>query len=344
MKNKIILSLFLIFNFVNILPAQNIYKNYYDGELFVKLKNDFPIEGVVKSDSVNIDDLQFIKQLQSVFGVRLIESPFYYTKSENLKRILRLYFDEYSKVDDFIVELLDDISVEYAEKISIDKIDYIPTDYNANVQYHLAKINATRAWDITKGNSNIIVAVVDNAIQTTHDELVTNLVNGWDVADQDNDPNPPHNLFSHGTHVAGIASAVTDNVLSTGSIASIGFNIKIMPIKAQYSLGLYNTVSKGYEGVVWAAHNGADIINMSWGSNGGFDQAKQDIINDVAVTYGCILVAAAGNNSTSSLHYPAAYTNVVSVANTDEYDAKVGSSNYGNWIDISAPGNNIFHL
>jgi subtilisin family serine protease len=95
----------------------------------------------------------------------------------------------------------------------------------------------------------------------------------------------------------------------------------------------------GYDGIVWAANNGADVINMSWGGPGSGTYG-QNVIND-AWNLGSILVAAAGNDGVSTQFYPAAYNNVVSVASTAQNDQKSGFSQYGTWIDISAPGSNI---
>jgi len=102
-------------------------------------------------------------------------------------------------------------------------------------------------------------------------------------------------------------------------------------------------IYNGYEGIIWAADNGADVINMSWGSY-GHSQAGQNIINH-AVSQGAVLVAAAGNDNITSTLYPAGYNNVISVAATDindnKYSNAYGGSNYGPWIDVSAPGVSI---
>ncbi len=129
--------------------------------------------------------------------------------------------------------------------------------------------------------------------------------------------------------------AQTNNALG---VASIGFNVSIMPVK----IGDCNDqLVGGYNGIIWAANNGADIINMSWGG-AGVSTYGQNVCNN-AWNQGAILVAAAGNSGTDGnpIFYPAAYNNVISVANTQSNDTKASSSEYGTWVDVSAPGTSI---
>ena len=99
------------------------------------------------------------------------------------------------------------------------------------------------------------------------------------------------------------------------------------------------TISDAYSGVIWAADNGADVINMSWGSE-GFSNTGQNIIN-YAHDAGCVNVAASGNDNVSNIFYPAGYNNVISVSSTNSGDFKSDFSNFGNWVDVSAPGSQI---
>ena len=165
----------------------------------------------------------------------------------------------------------------------------------------------------------IVIAIVDDAVLTTHEDILPNLwtnpneipnnnidddnngyrddINGWDAADNDNDPNPPSSasssVFTHGTHCAGIASAATDN---SKGIASIGFNCKIMPVKSSTSNGNAQYIDAGYDGIAYAMAAGADVISMSWGGNNS--QTAQNIFNQ-AHNLGITLVAAAGNDASS---------------------------------------------
>ena len=207
---------------------------------------------------------------------------------------------------------------------------YFTTSFN-NGMWCLYQVNAPQAWDISTGDANVVVAVTDNAIQINHPDLVNKLVPGRDVVDDDNDPSPcGGNDGFHGSHVSGTVGAETNNNLG---VASIGFNISVMPIK----IGNCSTgaLTAGYDGIIWAADNGADAVNMSWGG-GGASSYGQNVCN-YAWNQGCILIAAAGNDNSSQQFYPAAYDNVVSVAATTSGDAKSSFSQYGTWIDVSGP-------
>ena len=166
---------------------------------------------------------------------------------------------------------------------------------------------------------------------------------GWDPSgvtsgnDPDNDPMTSGSMSDHGTHVAGLLGATTNN--SVG-IASVVFNGSIMPVKCQYDQGSPLNISAGYSGILYAAKAGADIINCSWGGP-GFSSSEEAIINLVYDTYGAIMVTSAGNDNSSSNFYPSAYNNVISVAATTSADNKADFSNYGSTVDISSPGVNI---
>lgn len=249
--------------------------------------------------------------------------------------------------------------VEYVERVPDYQAFYTPNDFHAS-QWNLTQIFAEQAWDETTGN-NRIIAMVDDAILLSHEDLSTNIwtntgeipgngidddangyiddVNGWDAADWDNDPNPPASAssacFSHGSHCAGIAAAVTDNSLG---IASIGFNSQIMAVKI--GTGSCSSLSNAYSGVNYAIASGAHIINMSWG--GGAYSITYQTIFDAAYASNIVCVAAAGNSSTILPMYPASYNHVISVGSTTIGDAVSSFSNYGSTIDVMAPGSNIY--
>ena len=159
---------------------------------------------------------------------------------------------------------------------------------------------------------------------------------GWDfLVDDDFRGGPnPDDVHGHGTHVAGLAAGVTNNV--TG-IASISWNVKIM--STSHSAPGYGGIYYGYDGIIYLAENGADIINCSWGS---FYRSEA---NAEAVRYatglGSVVVASAGNDDTDMPHYPSSYPGVVSVAALGNTDAKATYSCYGMGVDISAPGGDL---
>ena len=167
---------------------------------------------------------------------------------------------------------------------------------------------------------------------------------GWDFGDHDNNPEGlpgpgPNDGHMHGTHVAGISSAVTNNGIG---VASTAWSVKIMPVKC-YAGGEY--IINGYDGILYAARtaylNGYRcVVNCSWGSY-GYSSFEQNVINTAHNTYGAIIVAGAGNEGISTPHYPSAYNNCIGVAATDQSDHKAWFSNYGTWVNLSAPGMSI---
>jgi subtilisin family serine protease len=233
--------------------------------------------------------------------------------------------------------------VELAERRPLYRVSHTPNDPTINL-WHLQKIRAFEAWDLATGSSTVRVAVVDDAVRTTHQDLSANLLAGRDVANGDNDPNPPaakagNFSWSHGTHCAGIVSAVTNNGVG---IAAIGYNVRLIPVKTVPDSEEGKSLPFAVEGVQWASQQNPrpDVISMSWVGPGA-SITEQTFFQNVA-NLGILLVAAAGNSSTSSQHYPAAYSSVVAVAATGQTDAKASFSNFGSWVNISAPGVGIY--
>ncbi|MGM0479064.1 MAG: S8 family serine peptidase, partial [Bacteroidota bacterium] len=255
---------------------------------------------------------------------------------DKLNRTYQIRLNDIYKVNDVISKLKKHEAIEYAELKELHYTTLTPNDpsFDQTNQWALFQIAAEQAWDFNTGDPNIVVAVTDNAINVDHPDLTNKMVGGYDAVDQDNDPRPcGSNSGFHGSHVSGIVGAETDN--STG-IASIGYDVSVLPVKIGDCTG---ALTAGYDGIVYAANNGADVINMSWGGGGSTNYGQNVCTN--AWNAGSILVAAAGNDGTNQQFYPAAYNDVVSVASTNQNDEKSGFSQYGTWIDISAPGSNI---
>jgi hypothetical protein len=256
--------------------------------------------------------------------------------------------------------------VEYAEPQWVHPIAVVPNDPSWPSQTTaVSRMRFPQAWDLATGQmGGVVVAVVDGGTQWNHDDLVANIwsnpgeiagnatdddgngfvddVRGWNFANNSPDPTglptTPNNAF-HGTHVAGIVCAVTNN---GNDVAGASWNARLMPICAS-STTSDNGIAFGYQGILYAADNGADVVNCSWGSTGSPSVFEQDVIT-YAWERGTVVVAAAGNGNptpTTQPHYPGSYPHALSVANVDNNDVRVSSSNYGITVDVSAQGSNI---
>ena len=316
--------------------AQKVDPNAIDGKIYVKFKDDINFNIPSKRERVNFQHIDAFKGLISQYGVTRVTKPFYTASDNKLQKTIAVEFSNYEMVDAFIRELASNSAIEYAEKAPIFKLHYTPNDpaySTTGNRWHLDKINASTAWNITTGNANIKVAVLDNGIWVNHPDLVNKIVAQIDLGDGDNDPTPPSMTtdWSHGTHTTGLVAAQTNNGVGT---AAIGFNVSIMAVKVARDID--SALVAGFEGIVWAADNGARVISMSWGSAQYF-QTMQNIV-DYAYSKGCVLVASAGNDGTTTLTYPAGLNHVISVGSTDGNSKKSSFSQYGSTIDVMAPG------
>jgi serine protease len=358
---KFIAFLILFISCFGPVTAQTVHTKYVDGSVYLKLRDTCTLELAPYNFSNLALNAEFLQYGVLVPGIR---KPFPDVSiSTSLTKIYHLHCTDSVHIDSLIAGLIKIPIIEYAEKEPLIKVFYTPNDVNSN-QWHLGKIDASNAWNFTHGSANVVVAIVDNGVRTTHSDLAPNLwtnsseipnnffdddlngytddINGYDVSDNDNNPNPPGGTtntspFGHGTHCAGIAAAATDN---NKGIASIGFNTRIMAVKCTPDNNDGNTMTNAYDGVYYAMRARANVISMSWGGTGGFTTG-QSVIN-TAYQRGIVLVAAAGNNDSNGVDYPAAYSNVIAVGSSDVNDLKSTFSNYGTGIDVMAPGSYIY--
>lgn len=324
--------------------AQTFNSSFVDGQIYLKFKDSEPITFTVNDDNkVSINSIPFIQQLASEYQLVGLSRPYFLNNDPKLLRTLLLEISEFEKINQVINKLQLQDAIEYVEKVPLDQLVYVPNDslynmYNgpSNWNWHLDLINAEQAWDITLGSPNINVAVVDNAVWVDHPDLVGKIVAQRDIYYNTASANPPATgdpgEWSHGTHVAGLVGATSDNNIG---ISAIGFNVNIIAVKASNN-NSPRQISAGYPGIQWAANNGADVINMSWGGS-GFSQTNLNVINSIH-NMGILLIAAAGNDNVSTPHYPSAYPNVISVASVDWNDVKSDFSNFSTTVDLSAPG------
>ena len=222
--------------------------------------------------------------------------------------------------------------VAYAEPDFVAEALGSPDDPYFGLQWGLTKIEAPQAWEVTTGSSSINIAILDTGVDLDHLDLASKLISNINFSDSAT----VDDVYGHGTHVAGIAAAISNNGIG---VAGLGYNSTIMNVKVlgDTGSGAYSWIASG---IIWAADNGAEIINMSLGGSSA-SSTLEDAIN-YAWSKGVVVVAAAGNSGSTTPSYPAYYTNCIAVAATDANDAKASWSNYGDWVDVAAPGLNVY--
>ncbi len=230
-------------------------------------------------------------------------------------------------------------SVKYAEPNYVTHLLLIPNDpFFATKQWGPQRINAPAAWDITTGNANSVVAVVDSGVSSTHPEFSGKLLTGTNCVsggstDDDN---------GHGTHVAGIAAAIGNN---GAGIAGISWGSSVLPIKSANSAGVLTTVTEtcGIDfGATFASSNPTMRVveNLSWGGP-AYSQLVKDAV-DFALQSGVVVVASAGNDGKATVLFPAGYPGVMAVGATIPSGARATFSTYGSHLSVAAPGVDIY--
>jgi YD repeat-containing protein len=271
------------------------------------------------------------------------------TATQKLKKlprteVYRLQIPAGKNVDEMLTLYRQESSVEYAEANYEIKALAVPNDPFFSQQWGLqntgqtggtpgADIHAPEAWDVEKGSSSLVIAVIDTGCDLTHPDLAGKFVSGHDFVNNDSDPSDDN---GHGTFCAGIAAAVTDN---TVGIAGVSCGSKIMPVKVLDATGTGNYFTLA-DGIIHAADNGASVINLSLG--GDTPNTTLEEAMKYAYAKGVVICAAAGNSGASGVAYPAAYTQYcLAVAATDNNDQRASFSSCGPEVDIAAPGVNI---
>jgi len=259
--------------------------------------------------------------------------------------------------------------VDHVEPVGIHRVYFNPNDPYLGVQWAITKIDARQAWDVTRGDSTVPLGIADTGVDWNHPDLDGNIwynfadpvdgsdnddngyiddIRGWDWVDNesgwpgeddDTPDNNPMDFYGHGTHVAGIASAETNN--STG-VAGVGFNCSIMCLR----IGWMATDGFGYvemsfaaSAFYYAANEGAKAINCSWGS---YYTPALATAASYASSHGVQIVSAAGNDNNDTPPYLCTRGDVIAVAATNQSDHKADFSSYGSWVDVSAPGVSIY--
>lgn len=361
--------IFLGFSFLTLAQPEVIFTmpegisndDYLEGQIIFKLKPG--MAGVAKTNEIaHPDILRFIDQfkgsdLAKIFPQHQAPSQKFNHRGEplvDLSLIYQLNIDKSLNLEQAISSLYATGLVEYAQPRYIPHLLYVPNDPLIGSQYNLERISAFDAWDISRGDTTVVIAIVDTGNDRFHPDLIDAIaynwddpINGedsdndgfvdnfygWDLGENNNDPQ--YNKSGHGVHVAGIAAASADN--GTG-IAGTGFNSRYLTVKVDDELG---RLIMAYEGIVYAADRGAKVINCSWGSTTGAGQYGRDIIDYATFNRDALVVAAAGNDNNQVPFFPASYERALSVAATNSADLKWTGSSFNNLVDLSAPGASI---
>jgi len=360
LRKKLVIIIFLL---VFISPCFGEVE-YAPGEMFVKFRPDVvDVKGEVGAFSVDKAEVRSsnIKGLNAKYKVKKIKS--FVKKEKKIKKLRsgrvvelpdlsQIYLLEFSQDMDVkaaVQDFQNDPSVEFASPNYRVSIFTTPNDefyvtgesptHDPN-QWGLYKIwlkpteEAMSGWNLCTGTSEIKVAVIDTGVNYNHVDLKTrvNSLEGYDFVNSDPDPIDDH---GHGTHVAGIIGAITNN---TTGCAGVDWNCRIIPIKALGADG-GDFDDSVYNSLIWAVDTASvDVINMSLGGTGN------DPVIAAAIAYAAasdvVLVAAAGNNYPTPpfICYPAYYDHVIAVAATNSSDRKTFYSNFGTWVEVSAPG------
>lgn len=304
----------------------------------------------------------------------------------DLSGFYEIEFPEESDLQQLIAAYTKDPNLESVETVKMCPVDVTPNDPDASSQWHLnyyndADVDAYEAWNFETGDTSIILGILDTGVLWYHPDLAGNIwtnsgeipgngidddgngyiddVRGWDFVaggylcnsaggeDCSLPDNDPKDFDGHGTHVSGIAAAVTNN--STGGAGLAGGwypskkGCRIMPLR----IGWNATNGNGYVSMDYAASavnyariKGVTAINCSWGSS--YNSALNTAITN-ALNQGIVFCKSAGNDNTDYTDdfLITTFPQVLAIAATDRYDHKASFSNYGDWIDISAPGDAI---
>ena len=346
--------LFLVFCAVSTATAGE-YPDYAPGVVIVKFSSD---------DRAEID--AFLNRS----GAYSTERAFPVAQSsQQLSAVYRLEFSPGADVGSIARQYERDPTVEYAQPNYLNHLCSTtagkPNDFFYEHQWALQAIDAPKAWKIEKGSRDVVIAIVDTGVDYNHEDLRSRIwinpgeiddngldddgngyaddIRGWDFADSPGLPsdmdyldrdNDPMDEDGHGTHVSGVAAAVPDN---SEGIAGVTWNCRIMALRGGAKFLEDDDVSAA---IVYAADNGAHIINMSWGGE-HLSYIIRDVI-EYAYSRGCVLVAAVGNDDRPAVIYPALHKHVIAVGATDRWDKKAEFSNYGPGVDVVAPGHKVF--
>ena len=293
----------------------------------------FTIEEFIRGEVI----IGFYKDLENLNPIDVIEIDTFQGKT--IKDKIEVLNVGVFKVDkgneiNFIESIKNNPYVEYAELNYIFTASFIPNDPRWDAQWGPQRIHCIEAWDSQQGSSSVKIAIVDTGIDYNHDDISSNYASGgYDWVNNDNDPIDDRD---HGTHCAGIAAARINNNVGVAGVAG---KCKVMAEKVLGSDGSGSSDDVA-SGITHAADNGANVISLSLGSSNP-SQTVKNACNYAYNNKGVLIVAASGNDGVNSIDYPAGFETVIAVGAIDNTDHRCSFSNYGDGLELVAPGKRI---
>ncbi|MES2765204.1 MAG: S8/S53 family peptidase [Bacteroidota bacterium] len=362
------------FSKARVLPANDKRKSEVLANTAIVRFKTMPENSLLKTSKAQISG-QFLKPEQSLsFNKSLLKAPKNSILSaQKISEIQRaeapvlktaiVTFEGTETPEEFCRRIVkENPNVEIAEPYRVARLLGAPNDAFKSQQEYLNTIHAYEAWDIFAGDTSMVIAISDNGILQTHEDLKNSIARNYkeipnNGIDDDNnfyvddyegytfEPGVPKGNTApgqglnagHGTNVAGIAGATWNNGIG---IAGVGAKCRIFPLKIA-PISDPTQIVYGYQAIIYAAENNFKVINCSWGSPGDYSFIEQSFI-DLAVARGVAIVAAAGNLSNAIPYYPANYRGVLGVGETQQDDVISNVSNYGAHVDIMAPGDHAY--
>jgi hypothetical protein len=344
---------------------------YVPGEIVVKFKSQAP--GLQKIESSNAF-IQFVQKYNVVSSERVFKDVKNVSLVKDgmagLSRVYLLKVPVPVDVLKIAAKMQQDSEIEYAEPHYLFPVNAIPNDSLYTRQEYLTQVKAPEAWDIVKGDTSIIIGIIDTGVDWDHPDLASQILRnwneipdngidddgngyiddtrGWDFVtgvngttdydaaqgeDGDKPDNNPMDFNGHGTHVSGIAGASTDNHIG---VASLSWGCRILPLRCGWQgrneVGYVSSVFSA-QAYIYAADKGASIVNQSSGTSlVVLDGARYAYLN------GVVIVNAAGNSNDETVGLLGTQPWAFSVASVEGNDVKASYSTFGTAIDISAPG------
>jgi thermitase len=204
-------------------------------------------------------------------------------------------------------------------------------DYSGR-QWAIPMIMAPQAWEVTSGANNVVIAILDTGIDKQQEDLVGKVIAEVNFTDSPT----TEDVYGHGTHIAGIIAAWAGG---DTRVAGLAHDCRLMNVKVADDQGRFDSAVAA-RGVIWAVDHGAKVINMSLVSMEPSPILEQAI--NYAWNQGAVVIAAAGNLVGDKIVYPAYYSNCIAVAATDSSDCVASWSSQGDWVDVAAPGVDIY--